>query len=272
MPSPIRLICRCTRKKPTGGASTPTIAPGRERQPHELEVKHASATGRATRPGARTGGRRRRSAAHEHEPLDDVLDRAELVRDVDDRDAELAVRLLEQHGEGLPATRRRRRSVARRARAATGCAARAFAMEAPLLLPPESRLRGRDASGARPTRSIASATASRSSRGSRRAAERRRPASTTSRTVAGASTPIARALREVADPRRSRNDAAARRRAARVPRVGRSSPSASAQQRRLAAAVRPAIATNSPSVTRRSTPADGLRRAVGEVDAVELDR
>src|SRR5207342_522194 len=39
--------------------------------------------------------------AHEHEPLDDVLDRAELVRDEEDRDAQLAVQACEQVGQRL---------------------------------------------------------------------------------------------------------------------------------------------------------------------------
>src|SRR5438093_876286 len=38
------------------------------------------------------------SAAHEHEPLDVGLDRAELVRDVEDGDAELAAELVEEAG------------------------------------------------------------------------------------------------------------------------------------------------------------------------------
>ena len=37
--------------------------------------------------------------ADEHEPLDHVLDRTELVRDVEDRDPELAVKAREQLGE-----------------------------------------------------------------------------------------------------------------------------------------------------------------------------
>ena len=41
------------------------------------------------------------AAADEHEPLDEALDRAELVRDVEDRDAELAMQAVEQGGERL---------------------------------------------------------------------------------------------------------------------------------------------------------------------------
>src|SRR5438093_6070323 len=41
------------------------------------------------------------ASAHEHEPAREMLDRAELVRDVQDRDPQLLVELLEQLGEGL---------------------------------------------------------------------------------------------------------------------------------------------------------------------------
>src|SRR5436190_17667373 len=96
MPSPIRLSSRCTRKKPTVGASTPTIAPAANASRMN---SRSSMHVRGVVPDA--GERRRRAVeddplAHEHEPLDDVLDRAELVRDVEDRDGELAVQPLEQ--------------------------------------------------------------------------------------------------------------------------------------------------------------------------------
>ena len=55
IPSPIRLMRRCTRKKPTAGASTPDHGPGREREPHELRVKHDV---RRVVPHARQIGRR----------------------------------------------------------------------------------------------------------------------------------------------------------------------------------------------------------------------
>ena len=41
------------------------------------------------------------AAADEHEPVDEPLDRAELVREEEDRHAELAVQLAEQPGERL---------------------------------------------------------------------------------------------------------------------------------------------------------------------------
>ena len=41
------------------------------------------------------------AAAHEHEPLDEVLDRAELVRDVEDGHAELRVQPVEERRERL---------------------------------------------------------------------------------------------------------------------------------------------------------------------------
>src|SRR5207248_6019343 len=101
IPSPIKLICRWTRKKPTTGASKPTIAPAanarRMNSNSNMDV-------RGVVPDA--GERRRRSveddaAADEHEPADDVLDRAELVRDVQDRHAELVVQPRQQAGKGL---------------------------------------------------------------------------------------------------------------------------------------------------------------------------
>ena len=55
MPSPMRLIRRSTRKKPTAGASTPTTAPVAKREPHELGVKHGRAKGRARRRGGSAG-------------------------------------------------------------------------------------------------------------------------------------------------------------------------------------------------------------------------
>src|SRR2546422_10504954 len=101
MPSPIRLIRRWTRKKPTAGASTPTIAP----DANASRMKSASRMdmGRVV-PGGREGARlsvEDNLAANEDEALDETLDGAELVRDEEDRHAELAVKLVEQGGEGL---------------------------------------------------------------------------------------------------------------------------------------------------------------------------
>ena len=41
------------------------------------------------------------AAANEDDPVDDVLDRAELVGDVENRDAELLAQLLEEQAEGF---------------------------------------------------------------------------------------------------------------------------------------------------------------------------
>src|SRR4051794_20774207 len=101
MPSPIRLISRCTRKKPTTGASTPTIAPAANAS--RMNSRSSMGVGGVV-PDA--GQARRRPVeddrlAHEHEPLDEVLDRAELVRDVEDRHTELVVEAVEQRRERL---------------------------------------------------------------------------------------------------------------------------------------------------------------------------
>ena len=73
-----------------------------EREPHELEVKHGRATGRARGRGAAL----RRTveddaAADEDEPLDEALDRAELVRDVEDGDRSSRWRRSSRPGERL---------------------------------------------------------------------------------------------------------------------------------------------------------------------------
>src|SRR5215211_9534831 len=101
MPSPIRLIRRWTRKNPTAGASTPTTAPAANAR----RMKSASKMDmRGVVPGA---GERRGCAveddraADEHEPLDEALDGAELVRHEQDRHAKVAVQVLEQLREGL---------------------------------------------------------------------------------------------------------------------------------------------------------------------------
>src|SRR5437773_6349148 len=101
IPSPIRLISRCTRKNPTVGASTPTIAPAA----NASRMNSRSSMGvRGVVPDARQVGRRAvedDSLTHQHQPADEVLDGAELVRDVEDRHAELAVQAIEQRRERL---------------------------------------------------------------------------------------------------------------------------------------------------------------------------
>src|SRR5919199_2303429 len=99
IPSPIRLICRCTRKKPTTGARTPTIAPAAN-----ANRMNSSSSMRVRRVVPELGQLRRGPVeddplADEHESLNDVLDRPELMGDVDDRDAELTVEALQQCGE-----------------------------------------------------------------------------------------------------------------------------------------------------------------------------
>src|SRR5437764_14821708 len=96
MPSPIRLISRCTRKKPTVGASTPTIAPAA----NASRMNSRSSMGvRWVVPDARQPGRvavEDDPLANEDEAADEPLDGAELVRHVEDRHAEVAVQAVEQ--------------------------------------------------------------------------------------------------------------------------------------------------------------------------------
>src|SRR5918911_3431531 len=99
MPSPIRLICRWTRKKPTTGATSPTTAPA----PKASRMNSRSSMGvrgvvpeRGQSPGRPV---ELDFFADEQEALHDVLDRTELVRDVEDGDAELAVQPLQELGE-----------------------------------------------------------------------------------------------------------------------------------------------------------------------------
>src|SRR5687767_9992399 len=101
MPSPTRLIPRWTRKKPTAGASTPTIAPAAKAS----RMKSASRMDmRRVVPLARQVRRRaveHDAPAHEHQALDELLDGPELVRDEEDGRVELRVQLGEQHRERL---------------------------------------------------------------------------------------------------------------------------------------------------------------------------
>src|SRR5215211_3701210 len=99
MPSPIRLSCRWTRKNPTAGASRPTIAP----------AANASRMNSRSSMGVRrvvpdTGEVPRRpveddAAPDEHEPLDEPLDGAELVRDVENRYGKLPMEAVEKAGQ-----------------------------------------------------------------------------------------------------------------------------------------------------------------------------
>src|SRR5438034_10585901 len=101
MPSPIRLRRRCTRKKPTAGASRPTTMPA----PYACRMNSRSSMD-VRRVVPDTWQVRRRpvvddALAHEHDPLDEVLDRAELVRHVQDRYPELRPEALQQRGDRL---------------------------------------------------------------------------------------------------------------------------------------------------------------------------
>src|SRR5688572_30906268 len=101
MPSPIRLMRRWTRKNPTAGASTPITAPAakasRMNSESNMDVRGVVPdAGKVPRPAVEDD-----RAADEHESLDVALDRAELVRDVEDRRSELSVQACEQRRERL---------------------------------------------------------------------------------------------------------------------------------------------------------------------------
>src|SRR5919204_60958 len=96
MPSPIRLMRRWTRKKPTAGASTPTTAPAAKASRMKSALKMDM--GRVMPSGSERRGVAVEDdcAADEYEPFDEALDRAEFVRDEDDSDAQVAMELLQQ--------------------------------------------------------------------------------------------------------------------------------------------------------------------------------
>src|SRR5918996_1134564 len=101
MPSPIRLMPRCTTKKPTVGASRPITAPAAKAR--RMNSESNMDVGGVV-PETREVGRRSVEddrAAHEEEPLDVALDGAELVGDVDDGRPQLVVQAREQDGERL---------------------------------------------------------------------------------------------------------------------------------------------------------------------------
>ena len=181
------------------------------------------------------------SAANQHEPLDDVLDRAELVRDVEDRDAELGAKLLEQGSERLLGlgVHAGRRLVEREQRRLRG---ERLGDERPLLQPPESSRNGVVGAVSRARRGRwRASTTSRSARrsGPTTPLGASRPAETTSRTVAGASPPSERPLWQVADARAALVGRARRPpKTDTVPAMRTLEPEDEAQQRRLAAAVR----------------------------------
>src|SRR5665809_114314 len=99
MPSPTSDWRRWTRKNPTAGARTPTTAPA----PSASRMNSDSSMGvRRVVPDPRQRLRRtveNDRAPDEHQTLDEVLDGAELVRDVEDRRAELRVQVREESRE-----------------------------------------------------------------------------------------------------------------------------------------------------------------------------
>src|SRR6476619_117789 len=101
MPSPTRLRRRCTRKKPTAGASRPTTMPA----PNACRMNSRSSMGVGGVVPDTGQGRRRPvvddALAHEHDPLHEVLDRSELMGHVQDRHAELRAEPPEQHRDRL---------------------------------------------------------------------------------------------------------------------------------------------------------------------------
>src|SRR5829696_5354913 len=101
MPSPIRLSWRWTRKKPTAGASTPTIAPAARAS--RMNSESRMDMGGVVPAGGQVPGRAVEGdpAADDQQPSDVGLDRAELMRDVDHGDADLGAERVDQGGERL---------------------------------------------------------------------------------------------------------------------------------------------------------------------------
>src|SRR3954464_2795364 len=95
-PSPTRLRRRWTRKKPTAGARRPTTMP--ERDASRKNLRSSMRVGGVV-PDTGQGGRRAVEhdlSANEHDAFHELLDGAELVRDVQDRHRELAAKPLEK--------------------------------------------------------------------------------------------------------------------------------------------------------------------------------
>src|SRR5439155_1168789 len=96
MPSPTRLSRRWTRKNPTAGASSPTTMPAPNAS--RMNSRSSMCVRRVvpdTRQG-RGGPVEDDLASNQDESFDESLDRAELVRDVQDGHAELVSQPLEQ--------------------------------------------------------------------------------------------------------------------------------------------------------------------------------
>src|SRR4029453_11487712 len=100
IPSPIRLMRRWTRKKPTAGAIRPITMPAAKAR----RMNSSSNMGvRGVGPELGQGGRMTVEddrLPDEHETLDVTLDGAELVGDVQDRDLQPSMQTVEQLGEG----------------------------------------------------------------------------------------------------------------------------------------------------------------------------
>ena len=218
-------------------------------------------------------------AADEQEPLDDVLDRAELVRDVRGSSRRSSrCSSGEQRGERLLGVHvdAGRRLVEDQEPRLGG---ERLGDEGTLLLAAgERRDRVARPAPSSPTRSIAASTARAVARSSAaRAGARRvtRPAETTSRTVAGASIPSCARWARYADQRparRRRRPARRRARAgpARRPlEAERQCAAASSCRRRSGRRSRRTRPRGSPGRRPAST---GRRRVVRERDVVELDR
>ena len=179
-------------------------------------------------------------AADEHDPVDDVLDGAELVRDVEDRDAELRRAAPRGGGRATPARRRRHRSSARRARAASARRrAPSRSARAAASRPRASAAGRRPGRRARPSRSRAS-TASRSDARSGPQMPGRREAAGRDDLAHRHRRLAERAATAAAGSRCGRRGALAGRlpNTRTVPDVGPLEPEHEPQQRRLAAAVR----------------------------------
>src|SRR4051794_26302570 len=97
---------RSTRKNPTAGARSPTTAPVASARRMNSRSSMVTVVVVVRRVVPHAGKPARRTVvddptANEDDPVDDVLDGAELVRDVEDRDAELRPERLEEVPERL---------------------------------------------------------------------------------------------------------------------------------------------------------------------------
>ena len=195
-------------------------------------------------------------AADEHDPVDDVLDGAELVRDVEDRDAELCAAAPRGARPSDSCDAASTPVVGSSRASSVGSEASALAISARCCIPPESVRSGASARSASPTRSIA--------RVDRLAVgPAQRPPDAGGRQASGRDDlPHGhRGLAERAGCAAGGSRSARRRRPRRrlpktrtAPVVGRSSPSTSRSRVVLPPPFGPAIATNSPGSPRARRP------------------